>query len=169
MTTEPTRVLFVCLGNICRSPTVEQVFRDQAEKAGWAAQFVADSAGTGGFHAGEPPDRRAIRHARERGYDISGLRARQVGPADFERFDLILAMDALVLEGLQRIQKFSRGNRAELTLFLDFLPERKGQDVPDPYQGGPEGFEHVLDLAEQGSTALLRELLKRKGMFGCGC
>ncbi len=166
---ELSRVLFVCMGNICRSPTVEGVFRQQAEKAGWGAHFHADSAGTVGSHAGEPPDRRAIRHAREAGYDIAGLRARQVSPADFARFDLVLAMDRPVLQTLERLRSFSQGGAAELALFLDFHPERAGQDVPDPYYGSDEDFAQVLRLAEEGSTALLRTLLKRKGVFGCGC
>lgn len=167
--TEPVRLLFVCLGNICRSPTVEGVFRSHAEKAGWGDMFQIDSAGTTGSHVGEPPDRRAQRHARERGYDISGLRARQIGPLDFERFDYVLAMDAMVLDTIQRLQRFSRQPRAELALFLDYHPERAGQDVPDPYCSDADAFETVLDLAEEGSLSLMRHLLRKQGVFGCGC
>lgn len=167
--TKPVRVLFVCLGNICRSPTVEGVFRSHAEKAGWGTMFEVDSAGTIGSHAGEPPDRRAQRHARERGYDISSLRARQLGPHDFERFDYVLAMDAMVLENMRQLKKFSRQPQAELALFLDYHEERAGQDVPDPYYSDAEAFENVLDLAEEGSLALMRHLLKKQGVFGCGC
>lgn len=167
--TEPVRVLFVCLGNICRSPTVEGVFRAHADKAGWGNLFVVDSAGTAASHAGEPPDRRAQRHARERGYDISALRARLLGPHDFEKFDYVLAMDRMVLDNLQRLQKFSRQPRAEVGLFLDYHEDRVGQEVPDPYYGDAAGFETVLDLAEEGSLALMRHLLKKQGVFGCGC
>lgn len=167
--TEPVRLLFVCLGNICRSPTVEGVFRSHAEKAGWGSLFEIDSAGTTGSHAGEPPDQRAQRHARAHGYDISTLQARQIGPHDFECFDYILAMDHRVLETMQRLQKLSRQPRAELGLFLDYHPGRAGQDVPDPYYSDAAAFDAVLDLAEEGSLALLRHLLKRQGVFGCGC
>lgn len=166
---QPVRVLFVCLGNICRSPTVEGVFRAHAEKAGWSSMFEVDSAGTVGSHAGEPPDRRAQRHARERGYDLSGLRARQLGPHDFEAFDYVLAMDKMVLESLQRLRKFSRQPRAEVGLFLDYHDAHAGQEVPDPYYSDSAAFEKVLDLAEEGCTELLRHLLKRQGVFGCGC
>lgn len=168
MPNDTFRVLFVCIGNICRSPTAEGVFRHQAETSGWSKLFQADSAGTSAYHVGEPPDRRATEYAKARGYDISTLRARQVGPADFERFDLILCMEKEVLETVKKIQAFSRGN-ADLALFLDYLPAYEGQDVPDPYYGGSEDFEKALDLIEQGSQSLLKILLKKKGMMGCGC
>lgn len=167
--TEPVRLLFVCLGNICRSPTVEGVFRSHAEKAGWGRLFEIDSAGTSGSHAGEPPDHRAQCHARDRGYDLSTVQARQISPLDFERFDYVLAMDRMVLDTLQRLQTFSRQPRAELGLFLNYHPDRVGQDVPDPYGSDAAAFEAVLDLAEEGSHALLRHLLKKQGVFGCGC
>lgn len=165
---EVTRVLFVCIGNICRSPTAEGVFRFQAERAGWASLFQADSAGTSAYHVGEPPDRRAQAHAKERGYDISGLRARQLGPADFERFDLILCMEDGVLQTAKKMRSFAKG-KAELGLFLDYLPGYEGQDVPDPYYGDASGFDAALNLIEDGSQSLLRTLLKKKGVFGCGC
>lgn len=168
MPNDTFRVLFVCIGNICRSPTAEGVFRHQAETSGWSKLFQADSAGTSAYHVGEPPDRRAMEYAKTRGYDISTLRARQVGPADFERFDLILCMEKEVLETVKKIQAFSRGN-ADLALFLDYLPAHEGQDVPDPYYGGGEDFEKALDLIEQGSQSLLKILLKKKGLMGCGC
>lgn len=164
-----SRVLFVCLGNICRSPTAEAVFRDQAQKAGWGQMFSVDSAGVAGYHIGKAPDARTIRAAAQRGYRLDDLRARQVEAEDFARFDLLLAMDAPVLEVLRRLQLDSGHGTAETALFLDYLPGREGRDVPDPYYGGSEGFETVLDLVEEGSTALLRELLKRQGVFGCGC
>ena len=164
-----TRVLFVCIGNICRSPTAEAVFRQRAEKAGWGKLFEADSAGISAIHAGEPPDRRAQAHAAERGYKLSHLRARQVSHVDFERFDLILCMERPVLDTVMQLRKFARTPRAETALFLDYFPGREGQDVPDPYYGGTDGFETVLDMVEEGSDALLRALLKKQGVFGCGC
>ena len=169
MTTDTTRVLFVCIGNICRSPTAEAVFRAQVEKAGWSKLFTADSAGTSGFHVGEPPDRRAQKHALQRGYNLSSLRARQVGPMDFERFDLILCMEQSVLDTVHKLQKFARGGKAEARLFLDYLPGHEGKNVPDPYSRGENTFELVLDLVEQGSDALLRSLLKQQGVMSCGC
>lgn len=168
MTKDVTRVLFVCIGNICRSPTAEGVFRHQVERAGWGPLFLADSAGTSAYHVGEPPDRRAQAHAKERGYDISSLRARQLGPADFERFDLVLCMEESVLRTAKRMRSFAKG-QAELGLFLDYFPGYEGQDVPDPYYGDASGFDAALGLIEEGSQALLRTLLKKKGMFGCGC
>lgn len=165
---EKISVLFVCIGNICRSPTAEAVFRMQVEKAGWGSLFTVDSAGTSGFHVGEPPDRRAQKHASQRGYNLSSLRARQVGPKDFERFDLILTMEQSVLDTVNRLKAFSRG-KAETAQFLDYLPGHEGHDVPDPYYGSEDNFETVLDLVEQGSDALLRALLKKQGVLGCGC
>jgi protein-tyrosine phosphatase len=165
---DPTRVLFVCLGNICRSPTAEAVFRAQAQKAGWGGMFSADSAGVAGYHIGKAPDARTLRAAAQRGYRLDDLRARQVEAADFSRFDLVLAMDRPVLEELRRLRG-SGEDKAETALFLDYLPGREGGEVPDPYYGGADGFETVLDLVEEGSTALLRTLLKRQGVFGCGC
>ncbi len=167
--TEPVRILFVCLGNICRSPTVEGVFRAHAEKAGWGAMFEVDSAGTSDEHSGKPADHRSQEHAKERGYDISSLRARLVNTHDFERFDYILAMDSKVLTDLQQLQILSSQPKAELALFLDYVDERAGQDVPDPYYSGGAAFDHVLDLADEGSVALLRFLLKKQGVFGCSC
>lgn len=168
MVNDVTRVLFVCIGNICRSPSAEGVFRFQAERAGWASLLQADSAGTSAYHVGEPPDRRAQAHAKDRGYDISSLKARQLGAADFEQFDLILCMENGVLQTAKKMQSFAKG-KAELGLFLDYLPGHEGQDVPDPYYGGAHDFEAALDLIEEGSQALLRTLLKKKGVFGCGC
>lgn len=164
----PSRVLFVCLGNICRSPTAEVVFREQAAKAGWGGMFSADSAGIAGHHVGEAPDPRAREAAARRGYRMDQLRARQLDAADFDRFDLLLAMDPSVLDVMRRLQQGGAGE-AECALFLDYLPGHEGRAVPDPYYGGADGFEAVLDLVEEGCTALLRELLKRQGVFGCGC
>lgn len=162
-------VLFVCIGNICRSPTAEAVFRQQAETAGWGRMFKADSAGITDFHIGKAPDPRTQQHAAQRGYTLSGLRARQLEAEDFRRFDLILAMEKPVLEEIRKLQQRSGHAAAETALFLDYLPGHEGRDVPDPYYGGADGFETVLDLVEAGSTALLRVLLQQQGVFGCGC
>ncbi|MDP3816271.1 low molecular weight protein-tyrosine-phosphatase [Pseudomonas sp.] len=152
------RVLFVCLGNICRSPTAEGVLRHKLREAGLEGCIEVDSAGTGDWHVGKAPDSRTRQAALQRGYDLSALRGRQVEAADFQRFDLILAMDSNNLSNLQRLRP---GNAAaELDLLL-----RRYQlaldEVPDPYYGGEEGFEQVLDLLEQACDALLVELRGR--------
>lgn len=152
------RVLFVCLGNICRSPSAEGVFRQQLQQAGLADLVDVDSAGTGPWHVGKPADSRASAAALQRGYDLSALRGRQVSKADFERFDLILAMDHSNFADLKALQPAN--SRAELDLYL----RRYGLDedeVPDPYYGGADGFEHVLDLLEQAGVQLLNEVRGR--------
>jgi protein-tyrosine phosphatase len=131
------RVLMVCLGNICRSPTAEVVLRHRLAAAGLGDQVEVDSAGTGGWHIGAAPDPRSQRHAAHRGYDLSALRARRVVEDDFHRFDLILAMDEDNLADLRRLAPAR--HRAELRLFAEV-------EVPDPYVGGAAGFERVLDL-----------------------
>lgn len=165
----PRRILFVCVGNICRSPTAEAVFREQALKAGWGGMFSAASAGVTRHHVGEAPDARTRRQAALRGYRMDAMVARQLAAEDFARYDLLLAMEAPVLETMRRLQTQSSHLAAETALFLDYLPGHEGRDVPDPYYGGDDGFEAVLDLVEEGSTALLRNLLKRQGVFSCGC
>jgi len=150
-------VLFVCLGNICRSPTAEAVFRATAQRAGVAGQLTIDSAGTIDWHAGNPPDWRSISHAAKRGYDLTQLRARRVAQADFDRFDWILAMDRAVLGELQAIRPAT--SRGHLGLFLEFAPYLHHVDVPDPYDGGDEDFETVLDLIEAGSRSLLAHVV----------
>lgn len=149
------RVLFVCLGNICRSPTAEAVFRAKLVDTELAMRVECDSAGTTGYHAGESPDRRAVEAARRRGYDMSHLRARQVRDEDFEEFDLILAMDRNNLADLCR--RADKRVHHKLKLFLEYAagPER---EVPDPYYGGRDGFDHVLDLVERASDGLIRHL-----------
>jgi protein-tyrosine phosphatase len=142
------RVLFVCTGNICRSPTAEGVLRHLAKEAGIDVQV--ESAGTGDWHVGHPPDGRAQHHARGRGYDLSAQRARQVSAGDFERFDLIVAMDRGHLRVLQ--QQCPREHRAKLRLLV------AGRDVPDPYYGGADGFERVLDMVEGACRELLQEI-----------
>ncbi len=152
----PTRVLFVCLGNICRSPTAEVVFRDIAARSGLLPAVDVDSCGTGSWHVGEPPDPRAIAHAARRGYDLRPLRARQLTPGDFDRFHWILAMDRSVLRDVasQRPPRFA----GHLGLFMDLVPHAATRDVPDPYGAGPDGFEHVLDLVAAGCHALVARL-----------
>ena len=151
-----TRVLFVCTGNICRSPTAEAVFRTVSTRAGMGAHLQVDSAGTIEWHVGNPPDYRAVAHAARRGYDLTPLRARQVTVADFGRFHWILAMDRtnlVHLEGM-RPPRFA----GHLGLFLDLAPALGVREVPDPYDGGPEAFEHVLDLIEDASVAFAARL-----------
>ena len=145
-------VLFVCTGNICRSPTAEGVFRDMLSKAELQGRVRTDSAGTHDYHAGEPPDRRAIAHARSRGYDISNLRARQVTREDLEAFDLVIAMDRGHLRFMEQI--CAPQQKDKLKLFLDFAG-MTAADVPDPYQDGAEGFEQVLDMVEAASRGLI--------------
>jgi protein-tyrosine phosphatase len=151
-----TRVLFVCTGNICRSPTAEGVLRKAAERTGMADRLEVDSAGTHGYHVGDPPDERSQLAARHRGYDISGLRGRRVSPDDFHRFDLILAMDREHLAILERSRPKNAGCR--ISLFLEFARNSEEMEVPDPYYGGAAGFERVLDLIEDAATGLLDSL-----------
>ncbi|MEE4250138.1 MAG: low molecular weight protein-tyrosine-phosphatase [Alcanivoracaceae bacterium] len=150
-----SRILFVCLGNICRSPTAEGVFRQRALVAGMPALQI-DSAGTAGWHTGKAPDPRTVRAAAQRGYDLASLRARQVVENDFHQFDFILAMDRNNLADLQAIRP-SRSS-AELGLFLDYAGDFSESEVPDPYYGGDQGFELVLDLIENASDGLIARL-----------
>lgn len=153
-------VLFVCMGNICRSPTAEGVTRQRAQARGMERDVFLESAGTGGWHVGEAPDRRAISHAAKRGYDLSALRARQVCEADFARFRYIFAMDRENLKALQAMRP--PGFQGHLGLFLEMAPALSVREVPDPYFGGSAGFEHVLDLIEVASDALLERLEQAK-------
>ncbi len=150
------RILFVCLGNICRSPTAEVVFRAVASREAPDIVLEIDSAGTAGYHVGDQPDRRTRQAAARRGYDMSALRARVVEPRDFEYFDLILAMDRENLRALER--RSPPHTRDRLRLFLDFAPQTGISEVPDPYYGGPNGFEDVLDLIEAASRGLVQHL-----------
>jgi protein-tyrosine phosphatase len=152
------RILFVCLGNICRSPTAEGVLRALAAREAPELDLVVDSAGTAGYHVGEPPDRRTQEAAARRGYELGTLRARVVEPADFERFDLILAMDRENLKVLRR--RAPQQAHERLRLLLEFAPDAMPADVPDPYYGGPNGFEEVLDLVEVAARGLLAHLLE---------
>jgi len=153
MTKSKVGVLFVCMGNICRSPTAEGVFRAVAHRAGCERRLRIASAGTHDFHIGEPPDPRAIASAQRRGYDIHKCRARQIDPRDFARFDWILAMDQNNLRRLTELRPKSFGGH--VGLLLDMAPALGMRDVPDPYYGGPDGFERILDLIEPASEALL--------------
>ncbi len=153
------RLLFVCMGNICRSPTAEGAFRSFTLERAPDLSIHIDSAGTHAYHAGEPPDARARRAAERRGIDLSGLRARRVDETDFQRFDLILAMDLLNLETLR--DRCPAEHQGRLHLLLDFAAHSNVQEVPDPYYGGLQGFERVLDLVEEASVGLLEHLRKR--------
>lgn len=150
------KILFVCLGNICRSPTAEGVLRVLAAREAPDLALEIDSAGTAGYHVGEPPDPRTRQAAARRGYDLNALRARIVEPLDFERFDLILAMDRDNLRVLRRRAPATAHER--LQLFLEFAPDSGIEDVPDPYYGGPNGFEEVLDLVEAAARGLIAHL-----------
>jgi protein-tyrosine phosphatase len=154
------RVLFVCLGNICRSPTAEGVLRQVAAREAPRLALEIDSAGTADYHIGAPPDLRSQRAAQRRGIDISGLRARQVTQDDFESFDLILAMDR---ENLRELSAMKPNNsRAALKLFLEYAPELNLRDVPDPYYLDAGAFEAVLDLTTAASRGLLATLEERQ-------
>ncbi|HJR71622.1 MAG TPA: low molecular weight protein-tyrosine-phosphatase [Gammaproteobacteria bacterium] len=150
------RILFVCMGNICRSPTAEGVLKKLLAERAPELDVQVDSAGTHGYHAGDAPDARACRAAERRGVDLKGLRARQVTITDFEHFELVLAMDeqnrAFLLEACPVEY------RARVRLFLEFAPHLKRHEVPDPYYGGSTGFEHVLDLVEEAAAGLIEHL-----------
>jgi protein-tyrosine phosphatase len=151
-----TSVLFCCTGNICRSPSAEGVFRKRLERAGLQDRFLIDSAGTHGYHVGEAPDPRTIEAARQRGYDLTCLRARRFERQDFERFHLVLAMDSQNHAYLARLVKPSQGHK--LRMMMEFSRRFRGMDVPDPYYGGPGGFDHVLDMLEDAADGLLETL-----------
>ncbi len=154
------KVLFVCMGNICRSPTAEGVFRKLAMERGLSGQLEIDSAGTHGFHVGRPPDPRSIEHAARRGYDLTALRAREVVPADFERFDYVIAMDG---NNVEHLNAFCPDHHLKkVRLLLDYARAGKRSEVPDPYQGKPKDFERVLDLIEQGCRGLVDHLIEER-------
>jgi len=153
------KVLFVCTGNICRSPTAEAVLRAHAAKRGLGERVFADSAGTHGYHVGDAPDPRTRDAAQRRGYPMTGMVARKVTKGDFRAFDLVVAMDEGHWEILERLAPADATHK--LRLFMDLVRESTHRDVPDPYYGGPHGFEHVLDLVETGVEALLDEIEAR--------
>jgi protein-tyrosine phosphatase len=150
------RILFVCLGNICRSPMAEGVFRNLVEEEGLAHRFEIDSAGLGAWHLGQAPDARAQAAARRRGIDISGQSARQVSEEDFDRFDLLLVMDRSNFAEIKRRAPVE--SHAKIRPFLDFAAKAGAKDVPDPFYGGTEGFDHALDLIEEAARGLLAAL-----------
>ena len=153
------RVLFVCMGNICRSPTAEAVFREHVKRHAPELEVEIDSAGTHDYHVGEAPDARAIKAAARRGLDLSGLRARQVEDADFGRFDLILAMDRVNQVAL--LERSPPEYHPRIRLMLEFADEPDALDVPEPYYGGAKGFDEVLDLVEEAAAGLLAELRRK--------
>ena len=151
------RVLFICLGNICRSPLAQGVFEDVLRREGLEDEVFVDSAGTGSWHVGSPPDHRAQRSASARGLDLSAQRARRISPDDCEEFDYVLTMDE---QNLRTVASLCRG-RAVVRPFLDFAPHSPECEVPDPYAGGPDAFERVLVLVEEASEGLLDDIRDR--------
>lgn len=157
---EPVKVLFVCLGNICRSPSAEGVFRQLVGQAGLADRIHTDSCGTGNWHVGKAPDARALAAARQRGIDISDLRARQITERDLDRYDYVLVMDRQNLADVKDLWHQNGGT--EPVLFLSFGTSSH-KEVPDPYYGGEEGFEQVLDLIQDAGEGLLNDIRERIG------
>jgi protein-tyrosine phosphatase len=152
-----TRILMVCMGNVCRSPTAEVVLRQRVEQAGLSHRIEIDSAGTHASNsAAQPPDERSVAHAARRGYDLLSVRARRVTPADYQAFDLILAMDEDNLSNLKSI--CPPEHRHKLRLMMSYAPERAPRVIPDPYYGAAAGFEWVLDLIEAACDGLIAEL-----------
>jgi len=147
------RVLMVCLGNICRSPTAEAVLRKKLREAGLDDRIEVDSAGTAPYHVDSPPDARAVAHGERRGLQMARLRGRQVARGDFDAFDFILAMDADNLANLQRMRP--PGSKARLELLMSYAPDAGSTEVPDPYYGGAAGFERVLDLVESAADGFI--------------
>lgn len=155
-------VLFVCMGNICRSPTAQGVFEYLVKNEGLTGHIQIDSAGTHAYHVGEGPDSRAMEAAKRRGIDLGTQRARRVAEVDFEHFDLVLAMDQDNYHDLLAVCPAHQSEK--LRLFLDFAPEAGTREVPDPYYGGGTGFERVLDLVEQAARGLLAEIRQQHGL-----
>lgn len=167
--TQKISVLFVCMGNICRSPTAEGVFVRKVREAGLSERIRIDSAGTHAYHVGNPPDERTQRSALRRGYDLSTQRARKVEAQDFARFDYVLAMDEDNLAALQRLraQQEAASARAHLGLMMDFADteSRYLHEVPDPYYGGESGFERVLDMLEAATEGLLQHIMRERELI----
>lgn len=163
MNPSPRSILLICMGNICRSPSAEGVLRAKLEAAGLGRQVRVDSAGTLGYHAGEAPDPRAVRHAAARGYDLTRLRARKVEREDFSRFDWILGMDE---DNLARLRQIAPDDaRADLGLLMDHALRHAGvREVPDPYYGSAAGFERVLDLVEDACDGIVARLLRAQSV-----
>jgi protein-tyrosine phosphatase len=152
------RVLFVCMGNICRSPLAQGVFEDLVRREGLEDEICVDSAGTHSYHIGKAPDPRAQESARRRGLDLGSQRARRIGPEDCESFDYVLTMDE---ENYEVVAALCRNKTAEVRPFLDYAPGRPEREVPDPYFGGEEGFEHVMELVEEASEGLLADIRRQ--------
>jgi len=153
------RILCVCMGNICRSPTAHGVFEALVERENLNTMIHVDSAGTHAYHVGEPPDKRAQETARKKGFDLSGLRARQAVARDFHEFDLVVAMDQDNYHSLYSI--CPEGMEDQIHLLMDYAPEFKTREVPDPYYGGTAGFERVFDMVEAAASGLLEEIRRR--------
>jgi len=156
---QKTSVLFVCMGNICRSPTAEGIFRHLVSEKNLMDMFITDSAGTHAYHVGEPPDHRAQETAEARGIDLSDLKGRKVTVSDFDKFDYVLAMDKdnyAILDEMCPLAK-----KEQLRLFLDFADDLSFDEVPDPYYGGTQGFEKVFDMLEQASLGLISHIQKK--------
>lgn len=160
MTSQPTKVLFVCLGNICRSPLAESIFRHKAAERGVADEFEVDSAGTSGYHVGAPPDARSVATALGRGVPVKGA-SRQVQREDLERFDYVIVMDTENFEAVERLRR-ETGREVRVHRLREWDPEGGELDVPDPYYGGSDGFERVHDLVERSCEALLDHLLSER-------
>ena len=157
---KPYAIVFCCTGNICRSPTAEGVFAKKLLDAGLAGRILVDSAGTHGYHVGEPPDRRAQEAAKVRGYDLSTLRARGIERHDFDRFDLVLAMDYDNRDFLARLCPPACGHK--LKLIMEYARSCTAREVPDPYYGGPDGFAKVLEMLEDATEGLLQTILSKQ-------
>jgi len=153
------KVLFVCLGNICRSPTAHGIFREKVEQAGMSAIVEIESAGTSGWHIGEPPDKRTQAAALAKGYDLSDLKGRAFSASDFSYYDYILAMDEENLRSMQQLKPADYSGH--LGLFLDFSGQDAYREVPDPYYGGNQGFQTVINLVEEGCSGLLEHIRKQ--------
>ena len=153
------RVLFVCMGNICRSPLAQGIFEDLVRREGVEGEIYVDSAGTHSYHIGKAPDPRAQESARRRGLNLGSQRARRITPEDCEGFDYILTMDE---ENYLAVAALCRQGSAEVRPFLDYAPNHAGIEVPDPFYGSPKGFEHVMDLVEAASKGLLEEIRRRR-------
>jgi protein-tyrosine phosphatase len=159
---ETVKVLFVCMGNICRSPTAQGVFEQLVAASDLSDRVHTDSAGTYAYHVGEAPDKRATEAAQRRGVDLTTQRARRVSPGDFERFDYVLAMDSSNYDDLLAICQPRHASK--LRLFLEFAPDLGVAEVPDPYYGGATGFERVLDLIEEAAEGLLADIRQQHGL-----
>ena len=161
MPSDPTRVLFVCMGNICRSPLAECVFGHLARARGVAHLFEVDSAGTSGYHVGEPPDRRSAATARARGVEVAG-KSRKLAAADLASFDYVVVMDAQNLAEVDALRR-TAGGAARVHRLREWDPSPGSPDVPDPYYGGARGFEDVHDIVERSCASLLDHLLEERG------